>query len=274
MSITANERKNADAHMGPGESFPVDVDGEHLKAAWDLAGHAANPEQVRRNILAFARKHNLLDHLPETAKDHMMKKSYSNTEAGDILQDMLDEWFGPEEVVKSVNPIEKSFKIVKAYESEAGLVVEGWVSTNDQDQQKDIIEPEAFLPSIDGYFANFAPISLNHNQLALPVGHLQRGALVRDGQIFHEALHPMDAAEFEHFPGSGSGFYARGVLTDTMASDAVRKGNVGGFSFIGNGRKYTRIPGGGRRFTEVNPLTETTVAAYPINTRASMIHVG
>lgn len=264
-SITESQRKNATAHMGPGDSYPVDSDGEHLRAAWDLAGHAANPEQVRRNIISFARRHGLLDHLPETAKDSMMAKKATT------MEDLLLEWFGPEEVQKSYNPLVKSFTITKAWDGEEGLNIEGWVSTNDQDQEQDITEPEAFAKSLDSYFQRAAPVSYNHNLKDTPVGHLRKGALVRDGKIFHESLHPLDPADFEHFPGAGTGFYARGILTDPTVSGAVRKGNIGGFSFIGNATRYQRLPGGGRRFTEINPLLETTVAPYPINQQAAIL---
>ncbi|GHO55520.1 hypothetical protein [Ktedonobacter robiniae] len=187
------------------------------------------------------------------------------------MEELLDEWFGPEEVHKSYNPIEKEFVITKAWESDAGLNIEGWVSTDDQDLEKDITEPEAFQKSIDDYFRRSAPVSFNHKTAEVPVGHLQKGALVRDGKIFHEVSHPRDAAEFEHFPGTGNGFYARGVLTEPVAAGAVRKGNIGGFSFIGNATRYQKIPGGGRRFTEIYPLIETTVAPYPVNQKAAII---
>ena len=187
------------------------------------------------------------------------------------MDELLLEWFGPEEVHKSFNPIAKEFIITKSWDGEQGLNIEGWVSTDDRDQEKDITEPESFAPSIDDYFRRSAPVSYNHNTKELPVGHLQKGALVRDGQIFHTALHPFDPAEFEHFPGTGNGFYARGVLTEAITAGAVRKGNIGGFSFIGNATRYQKIPGGGRRFTEINPLIETTVAPYPVNTKAAIL---
>ncbi len=188
------------------------------------------------------------------------------------IEDLLLEWFGPEEVHKSFNPVTKDFILTKAWEGENGaLNIEGWISTNDQDQEKDITEPEAFQKSLESYFRRSAPVSFNHDTKSLPIGHLQKGALVRDGAIFHEARHPTDTAEFEHFPGTGTGFYARGVLTESTATSAVKKGNVGGFSFIGNATHYQKLPGGGRRFTEINPLIETTVAPYPVNTQAAIL---
>jgi len=185
------------------------------------------------------------------------------------IEEYLDEWFGQEEVA-----VEKAFQITKAWETDEGLNIEGWVSTNDPDLERDITEPEAFAKSIDSYFARSAPVSYNHKTSDMPVGHLRKGALVRDGQIFHEAVHPFDPAEFEHFPGSGTGFYARGVLTEPLVAGGVRKGNIGGFSFIGRATKYDRLMSGGKRFTEIDPLNETTVAPYPVNAKASITHKG
>lgn len=67
MSISEAQRRR-DPHAGPGESYPLDP--EHLKAAWDLAGHAANPSAVRSKVLAYARAHGLMADLPETARSH------------------------------------------------------------------------------------------------------------------------------------------------------------------------------------------------------------
>ena len=57
MSITAKERDDVpdDEFAGPNRSFPISSP-EHAKAAWDLAGHAENPEEVRRNIKRIAKK--------------------------------------------------------------------------------------------------------------------------------------------------------------------------------------------------------------------------
>jgi hypothetical protein len=95
-----------------------------------------------------------------------------------------------------------------------------------------------------------------------------KAALVRDGQVFQEATHPSDAADFEHFPGSGTGVYVRGRITDPTAAAQIKKGNLGGLSYIANLKKYEPLPGGGRRFLELDPWLESTVAAYPINPEA------
>lgn len=73
-SLSAAERDKADAYAGPGKSFPLYKNGEHLKAAWDLAGHAENPGAVRAKIRAFAREHGLEGHLPDSAKTDASNK--------------------------------------------------------------------------------------------------------------------------------------------------------------------------------------------------------
>lgn len=155
--------------------------------------------------------------------------------------------------------------IVKAFDGPNNTtIVEGWLSTPDEDAQKDIVEPEAFMKSIDSFFARRAPLSLNHDLKALPVGHLQKGAIVRDGKILKSASHPTDPADFEHFPNNGSGVYVRAAITNQDAASAVRLGNVGGFSWVGKGKGTPRGPKG-THYTEIDLWMESTLAAYPIN---------
>ncbi|GHO45186.1 hypothetical protein [Ktedonospora formicarum] len=224
---------------------------------------------ILKNVIAMLT--NMLAHEAHEGEGTPEELGITGNGVKKSMEDLLLEWFGPEEVHKSYNPIEKTFVITKAWEDEQGLNIEGWVSTDDPDLEKDITEPEAFQKSIDDYFRRSAPVSYNHKTQDMPVGHLRKGALVRDGKIFHEVSHPFDPADFEHFPGTGTGFYARGVLTEPTVSGAVRKGNIGGFSFIGNATHYQKLPGGGRRFTEIHPLIETTVAPYPVNQKAAII---
>lgn len=237
MTISTEERKK-DYHAGPHDSFPLGPAGQHLKQAWDLAGHAADPDEVRRNILAFAHEHNLTDHLPEAAKTYSIKKA------------------------------EQDFIITKAWRDGATLYREGWISTNDRDRQKEVTEPEAFQPVLQSYFNRCAPVSLNHGTTHLPIGHLQKGALLRDGAVFLEASHPTDPAEFVALPETGTGFYGRMAFNDPVAIDQIEKGNVAGCSFIATVKKAEPLPGGGRRFLEFDELIETTIAAYPVNPSA------
>lgn len=310
MSISEAQRKK-DPHAGPHGSYPLDP--EHLKAAWDLAGHAKDPDAVRRKILAYAREHGLMDHLPETARkatsstisdlfnlswqhetmegdesqkrrlvafaqEHNLLHLLPNDAHG-LMHDMgvPHKHEGMEEnhthtVTKAYNPVAKSFYVAKSWSIGEVTYIEGWVSTEDRDIEKDIVPPEAFATSMKGYFDRRAPLSSNHGTKKYPVGHLQKSALVRDGTVFAEFEHPTDPAPFEHFPAKGTGWYARGVLTDTDAASAVSKGNIGAFSWIGNLHTYQPLEDGGRKYLEVNPLLESTIAAYPVNPQAQIIH--
>ena len=321
MSMRVAERNSADAYAGPHHSFPLFSSGAHLRAAWDLAGKAANPEAVRARILAFAKKHGLTGKLPKTAQGRVGKAAESEAASapresrmrqllrlayrhedmeGDspqkhaliswaqehgVADDLPDEAHGDmhrlgidhdhgdgkmahtHPVRKAYCPVGKSFLIEKAWSADEGqtCTIEGWVSTPDPDSEKDVVEPEAFLAAMPGYVARRMPLSSEHQLKALPIGHGQRVAIVRDGRVLHEAAHPTDAADFEHLPDSGSGVYARFVINDSAHANQVLKGNVGGFSWVGNLREYEPLPSGGKRFLRIDPWMESTVAAYPIN---------
>jgi hypothetical protein len=241
MTISAKERKD-DYHAGPGDSFPVAPNGGHLKAAWDLAGHAAHPDLIRHHLIEFAREHNLLSELPDTAKEGVMKAEV----------------------------ISQEFEIKKSWDANGVCYAEGWIATNDRDRTKEITEPECFKNSLDSYFARGAPMTSRHDTNPYPIGHVQKAALVRDGQIFKEAVHPTDPANFEYFPSSGTGVYGRVAINDPRASDQVRKGNVRSFSYFGVAKSVEPLPGGGRRYLEINPLIECCIAAFPINPSAVM----
>jgi hypothetical protein len=169
---------------------------------------------------------------------------------------------------KAFNPISKQGLIVKSWETNDTAFVEGWLSTPSLDLEKDITEPESFTNSIDGYFSRRAPLSIEHGTKTIPIGHLQKAAIVRDGSVLKSAVHPTDPAEFEHFPGSGDGVWVRAAINEESGISAIKKGNVGGFSFIANGSEFERIPGGRYRYTKLDPWIESTVAAYPINPNA------
>jgi hypothetical protein len=55
------------AFAGPNQSFPIH-DGEDIRNAWNLAGHADSPDTVRQNIIHIAKRMNLTQFLPDTAK--------------------------------------------------------------------------------------------------------------------------------------------------------------------------------------------------------------
>jgi hypothetical protein len=67
MSITAEERSKIpeEDFAGPNRSFPCDT-AEHCRAAWDLAGHAENKEEVQARIKSIAKRKGFP--LPSTAE--------------------------------------------------------------------------------------------------------------------------------------------------------------------------------------------------------------
>lgn len=415
-SMKVAERDAADAYAGPNKSFPLYKSGKHLAAAWNLAGHADDPQEVRRNILAFARKHGLMDHLPMDAQ-HMAnvmeitRKAFADGEWPDLdreTQDQLAQMLArqaskpekpqsPAPVAKKATsdedeaalnpadptgangtndandaaddlkddalirqlvemafqheagegdtaqwealrnfchangldnlipaaapavrkaetgdgidagdnaqkaqtpaapeppqmvvvededgiPVTKSMLITKSWQDASGDVyIEGWVSTEARDQQKDIVPPEAFKAALPEYMARYAPLTTEHQLFPnlrrgelsrYPVGHMQRIALVRDGQILQEHTHPKDPAEFAHFPGSGTGAYGRGVINDYTAASQVMKGNMAGFSWVGRLKEYEPLPDGGKRYGRIDPWMETTLSAFPVNSSARLL---
>lgn len=73
MKWTAEARKKLaageirGAFAGPDQSYPI-ADSSDVGDAWGLAGQAANPDQVRRNIIRIAKKYGWTSGLPESAK--------------------------------------------------------------------------------------------------------------------------------------------------------------------------------------------------------------
>lgn len=216
----------------------------------------------QHRLIDFANQHKLIHLLPNEAHGMLHDQGVPHKHDG---------MPGEHEhiVTKAFNPVGKDGVILKAWGEEGkDCFIEGWLSTPDSDMQNDIVEPEAFTNGLDSFFARAAPTSFVHNGQTLPAGHLQKAAIVRDGVILKAVTHPTDAAEFEHFPGTGSGVFVRGVLNAPEIASAVRKGNVRGFSFIGNGKTYAPRYPKGHHYTEINPLIESTVAPYPVNTSA------
>lgn len=273
-SLSKAERDKADAYAGPGETFPLYKNGEHLAAAWDLAGRTkeGNPDEIRRNILNFAREHNLMHFLPASAQEFHMT---GHTDADDTDGKEESDSKKGEELIE----VAKSLPIMKSWSSGGITYIEGWISTPALDIEKDRVQPEAFQKAMDPYFTLGAPLTSEHQMkpmpergvyIRYPVGHIQKAALVRDGHIFKEASHPTDSADFEHFPGMGTGVYGRSALTDPLAAEQVAKGNVRGFSWVGR-VKTKPLPGGRYDFTEVVAWQESTIAAFPINQEATIL---
>jgi hypothetical protein len=287
-SISQAERDAAPTHAGPHGSFPLGPGCKHVESAWNLAGHADNPGAIRSRVRAYASRHNC--ELPKTAmKAELDEKSVLAEMFHDslhvnrvdhalvadcVLYDPALETSDAElpMVHKAYNPVSKSFTVEKAVQNEDGTAtIEGWISTPHKDLEKDIAEPEAFAgDTFTSYFQRGAPVSSNHDTDSYPVGHLQKSVLVRDGVIIQTEVHPTDPREFLEGPGNGSGWYGIGVIDGKDASNAIKKGNIRSFSWIGNLAEYTPLTGGGRRYKRIDPLIETTVAAYPVNTKAVM----
>jgi hypothetical protein len=172
-------------------------------------------------------------------------------------------------IKKAYDPVSKFGLIVKSWDDGGDDVhFEGWLSTPDRDLEKDETQPEAFIPAIDGYFQRRAPLSIVHQDKNVPIGHIRKAAIIRDGKVLKTGIHPTDPAEFEHLPLTGSGVWVRGVANEEPGRSAIRKGNVGGMSFIANASEKEYISGGRYRYTGFNHWIESTVAPYPINPSA------
>lgn len=167
--------------------------------------------------------------------------------------------------------VSKSTVVAKAWGVPQGAIIEGWVSTEDPDQDNDVVPVEAFASSLPSYAARRMPLSSEHAMHKYPVGHGQRLALVKDGQVISQATHPADPADFEHLPSTGSGVYGRFLITEPDAARAVANGNIGGFSWIGKAHYEPRATGRGRIFRRVDPWMECTIAAYPRNIGATVV---
>lgn len=82
---TAEKRKqyfkeHPENFAGPDDTYPIE-DGEDVKDAWRLSGHADDPEAVQSKIKSIAKRLGLEGSLPDTAKEE--DKSDDNAERGD-----------------------------------------------------------------------------------------------------------------------------------------------------------------------------------------------
>lgn len=76
----AYHKESPENFAGPDMSFPI-KDGSDVADAWSLAGHADNPDAVRSNIKAIAKRLGLESSLPDTAKDKERAMSTELTRA-------------------------------------------------------------------------------------------------------------------------------------------------------------------------------------------------
>lgn len=230
----------------------------------------ARDESQQHQIIRNAQENNMGHLLPDAAHGFMHLHTIEHTHPDEEDPTHVHEVAKGD--TEDAEDVTQDFHISKAWIGDTGdTYFESWVSTEDADQQRDIVPPEAFKGAIDDYMRACAPLTSNHDRSGLPVGHLQAIALVRDGSIFASAEHPTDGAAFQHFPATGTGVYARGVINSPSEATAVAKGNLGGMSWYGRIKKSVALPSGGKRYLEIYPLYETTLAAYPINQRARVV---
>lgn len=222
----------------PGETAKKAKGGD-MAQLFDIAYHHESMESdpgMKRQLVRFAESHGLQQHLPDEAHGlmHNMNVSHNHPDTPNDENGMHTH-----EVVKAFN---LTGEIVKSWGGEDGSDAywEGWLSTPRMDKEKDITEPEAFLKPMDSYFQRRAPVSLEHDGKTLPIGHLQKAVVVRNGAILKTAVHPTDPADLEHFNGTGTGVWVRGVANELVGIQAIRKGNVGGMSFIASAPKVEK----------------------------------
>lgn len=172
-------------------------------------------------------------------------------------------------------PVGKGFELAKSYRLPDGsLVREGWISTPDKDIDKDQIEPESFSgQGFHDYMMRGAPVSVEHQTRSLPVGFLQKAVLVRDGNIIQSEDNPNHPqVDFLHFDG-GTGWYGMVNVYEDMAVRGIMKGVLSSFSWIAMPQDWDETEDGGRHFHKpgsIAPIIETTLTAYPVNTKAVM----
>src|SRR6266852_3191741 len=86
---TADTRKahkaNGGYFAGPDDTYPL-KDASDVGDAWGLAGHAANPDEVRANIKQWAKDNGHYDALPDTAKDDGKQQESAATVASSITK--------------------------------------------------------------------------------------------------------------------------------------------------------------------------------------------
>jgi hypothetical protein len=235
---------------------------ELFSMAWNHESMEGDTSEKRR-LVRFAEAHQLAHLLPEEAHGMMHDMHVPHNHDG-VENDT--EGYHSHEVVKAgfTGEIFKSWFPADG----ADAHFEGWLATPMKDRERDVTEPEAFITPAASYFSRRAPLSVKHGTDYLPVGHLQKAAMVRDGKIIQSFSHPTDPAEFEHFPGSGTGVWVRGVVNEEPGVSAIRKGNVGGMSYIAQASHKEKLPGGRYRYTNFDIWVESTIAAYPINPEA------
>jgi hypothetical protein len=216
----------------------------------------------KRRLIRFAHEHEMQHLLPDEAHGMMHDMHVPHNHAG-IQND--EEGYHEHPVVKA-GDLGEIFKSWFPTDEEARF--EGWLSTPTLDREQDITEPEAFISAAQNYFYRMAPLSVQHGTQYLPIGHLQKAAILRDGKVLADFSNPTDEEKFQDLPSQGSGVWVRGVVNEEPGLSALRKKNVRGMSYIAKARSKEPLPGGRWRYTEFDPWVESTISAYPINNDA------
>jgi hypothetical protein len=168
--------------------------------------------------------------------------------------------------------LNKSIQLTKAW-GDTVAFYEGWLSKDSVDEDRHIIDPEAFSSAMDSYFERRAPVSFIHDGgKRLPAGHLQKAAIIKEGQVIKSASHPTDPADFEALPSTGNGVYVRGIANNPDVALALKSGNVGGLSFQAMATGEKRADG--TKYFGPNSISfwkESTVAPYPKNPDAAIL---
>lgn len=141
------------AFAGPNMSFPIASPAD-VGDAWGLAGHAEDPDAVRRKIISIAVKYGWQSGLPESARkwaeEHHISMKYGDVvDSRDITFHMQIKGFGDEGDPNT-------------------LAVVGYANTNVTDRVGDLVEPDAFRSGLDAYMRN--PIVLFNHDIHKPIG--------------------------------------------------------------------------------------------------------
>lgn len=264
-AILAHLRAFAEKHGIPIPKSKVKkATGGELRDLYHMAYHHEQMEgdkYQQHELIRFAAANGHQQFLPPEAHSHMHEISIPHNHDGVQNNDM---GMHEHRVVKAFSV---TGEIVKSWDVGDDAIWEGWLSTPHMDREKDVTLPTAFVKPMDAYFSLRAPVSLEHDGKNIPIGHLQKAAVLVDGKVVKSAEHPTDPHDFEFLPLAGSGVWVRGIANEPLGIRAIRKGNVGGMSFIATATAEA-LPGGRYTYTNLDPWVESTIAAYPINPQA------
>jgi len=141
------------AFAGPDMSFPI-ASAADVSDAWGLAGHAENPDSVRKAIVRIAIKYGWQSGLPESAVK-WAEENHISMKYGDMID-------------SSTINFHTSLKVFGDPNDPNTLLIEGYASTAATDRTGDSIDPPAFQAGLEAYMRN--PIVLFNHDIHKPVG--------------------------------------------------------------------------------------------------------